>query len=1178
MSTHKSNTMVRKIAILCFVWLPLLAGAQITERPRPSEWDNLVEGARFIDRFLPMQGSDLSSDTWGAQGVVPRLIDNGLENRIWSYWGGNILKGNDGKYHLLACGWLENSPAGHKEWPKSYVFNSIGDSPSGPFKERNIIGRGHNPEAYQLNDGRYVLYVIDGRYITDDLNGKWEYEKFDFDPRDRKIVEGLSNLSFAKRDDGSFLMVCRGGGIWVSRDGLDTYNQITDGSVYPKVDGRFEDPVIWKDNVQYNMIVNDWYGRIAYYLRSKDGVQWVVDPGEAYMPGIAVHKDGSKEDWFKYERLKVFQDEHGRAVQANFAVIDTLKDEDKPYDRHSSKNITIPLNPGMLLSVLNSGPIGKNTKEIRVKVQAEPGFDPQSDLDLQSLRFGASSQVNYGGGAAVKSSEKSGRDLILVFDASACGISEDEFAPKMIGRDRAGKMVYGFARLPHVEYDGPILSGEAPVMIDKSHAEVAISNFGITPSGKAKVTVELEYKDGSKRVWATGDIPPLQPYQEEVVTLQPKFNVDLSQLDRVEKAVVTISAGKKHLSVLNTFLRADAPLRKAMTLCSPGNKVAMTISAPLLSAMRFGDVKMKIDGNHSLGETGILNDISLGLKTDRQNFSDNMRLVAVSDMQTVTDDYRMLTGKRSHCRNSGNERTYTFENNLGQIMDVTCRAYDDGIAFRYSLPDVEAGGERLTQECTSYPIPDGTKRWIQYYDPSSYEAFYPLMTDGGKDMDAEKARHWAYPVLIETADSVFALITEANLMHGHSASYLDNSSDPGRYTVRQGSPELPIKSGYTSPWRVVIAGTLADIVESTLVTDVSEPQKISDTSWIQPAPASWIYWAYNHGSKDYQIVKEYVDLGAKMNWPYVLIDWEWAEMENGGDIHDALAYAHDKGLKPLLWYNSSTNWIGQGAPTPLFRLNMPEDRKKEMQWLKDNGVAGIKIDFFKGDDVSTIDYYIDILEDAARYGILITFHGATIPRGWQRTYPHMMTVEGVYGAEWYNNGPTLTPKAAAHNCTLPFTRNVVGPMDYTPGTFSDSQHKHITSHGHELALPVLFESAIQHMPDRPDSYYSLPQEVKDLLASLPTAWDETRLLNGYPADHVVMARRKGDRWYIAGINGLDSPRRLNLDVSRLGLSGGKMRLFTDGADPHSFDISDGLDAKDMEIECLPRGGFVAVVE
>lgn len=524
--------------------------SQITERERPAEWKQLVKGARFMDRFLPMKGNVLSSDTWGADCVLPRYVDNGIEDGIWSYWGGNIRKGEDGKYHLFVCGWLECSPKGHMEWPNSYVFHTVSDNLTGPFKPVRIIGKGHNPEIFRAKDGRYVVYVIDGRYVSDDLNGKWEYGKFDFNARDRRIIEGLSNLSFAQREDSSYVMVCRGGGIWVSRDGLSEYNQLTDKRVYPDVDGRFEDPVIWRDHIQYHLIVNDWLGRIAFYLRSKDGVNWVVDPGEAYMPGVAVHADGQVEDWFKYERLKVYQDKYGRAIQANFAVIDTLKNEDKPFDHHSSKNISIPLNPGLLLTILDEKPITSGTKTIRVKIQAEEGFNPQKDIDVNSLRFGASEEVNYGRGCQVLTTENAGKDLIVTFNGKGNGITKDEFAPKLIGKYKDGRMLYGYARLPYIDYIEPILSARAPIFTKSGkglECTVEVQNFGQVSSKKA--LVEVGYKKEGKTIKvASGMVPALKPYE--------KTDLLLSAKDRFEEGkeydlIVTLYSGKKVLSTFN---------------------------------------------------------------------------------------------------------------------------------------------------------------------------------------------------------------------------------------------------------------------------------------------------------------------------------------------------------------------------------------------------------------------------------------------------------------------------------------------------------------------------------------------------------------------------------------------------------------------------------------------------
>lgn len=511
-------------AVLCIGTQSLTA--QITERPRPAEWDNLVEGARFIDRFLPMPAGKLSADVWGAKEVVPRYVDNGIEDNVRSYWGGNILKEKDNKYHLYVCGWPENSPKGHMLWPNSTVYHAVCDNSTGPFIIKDTIGPGHNPEAFRLKDGRVVVYVIDGYYLADDLNGPWTRKKFDFDNRDRRIIEGLSNLTFARREDGSYLMVCRGGGVWISQTGLSPYNQITDKRVYPPVKGEFEDPVVWRDHIQYHLIVNDWLGRIAFYLRSKDGVNWVTDPGEAYLPGISVHEDGKVENWFKYERIKILQDKYGRAIQANFAVIDTLKNEDLPNDNHSSKNISIPLNPGLLLTVLDAAPVTDKTKTIRVKITAEEGFNPQTDIDLASLRFGASTEVNHGRGCRVQSTKNDGKDLIVTFDAKGNGITAEEFAPKLLGKTTSGKLLYGYTRLPWISYNDPILSARLPVFAsDSQDIHVVVENFGQVASGPAVLKLE-QLQDGNRKEIGQTKLTSLSPSGKTNVTLTPKIKFE----------------------------------------------------------------------------------------------------------------------------------------------------------------------------------------------------------------------------------------------------------------------------------------------------------------------------------------------------------------------------------------------------------------------------------------------------------------------------------------------------------------------------------------------------------------------------------------------------------------------------------------------------------------------------
>ena len=533
--------------------------------------------------------------------------------------------------------------------------------------------------------------------------------------------------------------------------------------------------------------------------------------------------------------------------------------------------------------------------------------------------------------------------------------------------------------------------------------------------------------------------------------------------------------------------------------------------------------------------------------------------------------YTMLTGKRRECSNSANEYTYIYEDSIGAEVRIVFRLFNDGLAFRYELDGLT--DDIVTDEYTIYRIEEGRQRWIQKFD-LGYEQFYHPHTTPDPHV-----KHWIYPALVEQEEGVYTLITEANILKGHSASSLWNETAGTDYKVTLGRNDGPRHTGdWVSPWRVLIVGSLADVVESTLVTDVSEESQITDASeWVKPGTASWVYWAHNRGSKDYQIVSQYIDMADSLDLPYVLIDWEWDVMGNGGTIHDAIAKAEAVGVRPLVWYNSSTAWT-VGAGGPLYRLNRPEDREREFAWLAEMGVAGVKIDFFDGDTRATMDYCIDLLESASRHHLLVNFHGATIPRGWQRTYPNLMSVEAVYGAEWYNNRSTLTDRASAHNATLPFTRNVIGPMDYTPCTFSDSQHPHITTHAHELALTVLYESALQHLADRPESYLAQPAEVKQFLSALPTVWDDTKLLSGYPGKWVAMARRSGDNWYIGIINGLDVPQSIAIDWSFLGNEEYLVTAFGDVEDEaRAWNITTEATLPDS-VSLAPRGGFVAVLK
>ena len=595
----------------------------------------------------------------------------------------------------------------------------------------------------------------------------------------------------------------------------------------------------------------------------------------------------------------------------------------------------------------------------------------------------------------------------------------------------------------------------------------------------------------------------------------------------------------------------------------------------LLGAAMMVHAQNVVSPNGKLSATVSDNQLVVNYENQKALHVADVPFDALTFVRKVKDDYQMLEGKRLHCTNEANE----YKALIGENAYMVVRLYNDGVAFRYEYTGLQ--NAKQPQENTVYVIPEGTKRWFMQWT-ESYEGYFPLNTtykvkpnrwfSGASVSEEGWTNRWGYPALMEAADGVFALITEANIERNQSGSSLYNDGE--RYKVVVEPNEVPLSGDWHTPWRVAIIGTLADVVESTLVTDVCEPTQYKDVSWIEPGVVSWIYWANNHGSNDYNIIKKYVDMAATLGLPYVLIDAEWDEMKDGKTIEDAIAYAHSKGIKPMIWYNSCYGWI-DGAPGPKFRLNKPEDREKEFAWCEKLGVAGVKVDFFSGDNQVNMDYCIELMECAARHHMLINFHGAPIPRGWQRTYPNLLTTEGVYGAEWYNNVPTFTKIAASHNAVLPFTRNVIGPMDYTPCAFSDSQHPHITSNAHELALTVLFESGLQHLADRPESFLAQPQEVQDFLGQLPAVWDETRYVSGYPGVSAVLARRSGKVWYVAGINGTDEPMTLETDLSFLGKKKVKAQMFADTAE-EPWQISE-VKTLPTQVECQPRGGFLLVI-
>lgn len=617
-------------------------------------------------------------------------------------------------------------------------------------------------------------------------------------------------------------------------------------------------------------------------------------------------------------------------------------------------------------------------------------------------------------------------------------------------------------------------------------------------------------------------------------------------------------------------------LPQKVTVVSPNNKVSVVLYN--MQNTDVGEWYLKVNYIINDNSSEAIPKINLGLTRSDQDFSKDLKFLKTGKTVLITENYIALHGKRAQCTNSANETIIFFENQGKAKLNLIIRAYNDGVAFRYEFPEKE-GSFVVKDELTSYSIPSGTKRWMEKWN-SANEGLYSVMNDDNTQQG------WCYPALFNSPDNAcWYLIHEADVNQGYCGSKLSNFIEKSSYKITfpdqrdgngQGESAPTITLPWKSPWRVIIMGTLADIVESTLIEDVCPPSVIKNTDWIKPGLVSWNYWSSNHGTKDFKIVCDFADLAASMDWPYTLLDWEWDAMGNGGNLEDAVKYILSKGIKPLMWYNSGGKHTGVTA-TPRDRMLTHESRMEEFSKLRKLGVAGVKIDFFESEKQDMIKYYLDILDDAATNEMMVYFHGCIVPRGWSRTYPNLMTLEGIRGAEWYNNSPDFTATAPEHNTIIPFTRNVVGPMDYTPVTFTNSQYPHITSYGHELALSVVFESGLLHMADRPSGYYDLPFEARTFLKEVPNAWDNTKLLDGYPGRDIIIARQKGNQWYIGGISSERFERTKTLKFNFLP-EGKKYKLTLISDGKHDKDLATQYLVVDksstFDVKLLRRGGFV----
>lgn len=645
-----------------------------------------------------------------------------------------------------------------------------------------------------------------------------------------------------------------------------------------------------------------------------------------------------------------------------------------------------------------------------------------------------------------------------------------------------------------------------------------------------------------------------------------------------------------NLLLIVTVLSVAAPARAAdskWSVTSPDG----TLMFDLRLAESDGALTYAVGHKAAADRDDVLQWSPLGVTRDDQAFVAGLKLTAAAPPSAIDDSYVALHGKRRSIRHRANEQVFSFVNAAGAPIDLVVRVANDGAAFRYRFPGRDATTRTVKSEATGFAVPAGSTAWILPQSvPGKYTpAYEELFVQVPAGTAAPTTSGWDYPALFKIGNGrEWLLVTEAGLDDGYAGTRLASDAPGGVYRVRLpdageglgvGKVEPSSTLPWTLPWRVLIVGrTLATVFESTLVDDVSPASVVADTSWIRPGRASWSWWSDDDSPKSETALKSFIDFGVEMGWEYSLVDANWNLMDPAA-FERVRAYAKEKHVGLLIWYNSGGPH-NQVTEQPRDRMHLRDVRRKELAMLRDWGVRGVKVDFWQSDKQDRIQQYLDVLRDAADFHLMVDPHGCTLPRGWSRTYPHLMSMEAVQGAEQYKFNEQYPAKAAWHNTVLAFTRNVVGPMDYTPVTFSDSKFPHLTTYGHELALSIVFESGLQHYADSVAAYRALPKDAIDFLKAAPAAWEETKLVAGEPGTLAVVARKGEGGWYLAGISGQDAPQTVSLDVSVLGPGPHTLSIITDGTGPRALASSMRTvkAGEPLKVDLLARGGFVARVK
>jgi hypothetical protein len=580
----------------------------------------------------------------------------------------------------------------------------------------------------------------------------------------------------------------------------------------------------------------------------------------------------------------------------------------------------------------------------------------------------------------------------------------------------------------------------------------------------------------------------------------------------------------------------------------------------------------------SRDRTVVISKSPLGLVCNDQDFDQALVFDTAGEEITHRETYDLFSGAQTHVDHVVNQRTLAFHNTNGARIEIDLAATEEGVAFRYRFPETNHAVHIVKSESTGFVVAQNARGWLQPYHAAgpytpAYEDFYFNVSPGEPPPDSRaKAVGWAFPALFHLPDaSAWVLFTESGTDESYCACHLAPDSTNRLYHIafplsdegtkgwtNKFGPEPRFTLPWTMPWRVIVMGKSAgDIAMSSLVTDLAPPSRIANTSWIKPGRASWAWWSYPEGPATSNLFNNFTDFAASMGWEYTLFDAGWWEP----GLKGISSYAQSNGVAPLAWLFASDFYDA-------------EKRQRKLDEMASAGIRGVKVDFWCSDRQEAIAAMHGLFQDAAARHLVVNLHGCTVPRGWQRTWPNFLTCEAVLGTESYFYEPRYTEKAAELNTVLPFTRNAIGPMDSTPVACTPRKYKRTTTAAHELATAIILNSGIIHYADKPEFFESLPPAALQIFRDAPARWDETRCLMGEPGRDVVFARRSGNSWFIAGLNGTGEPLAATLDLSAF-RDFTKRTLIAEGADAAmKVEATTVPIGKTWKHEMPARGGFI----